>query len=69
MYIAWHEFAVPARLGCLLAGRDVPSPVRDRRLNPQPRRPANVSQVQRIRMGCAPRHPRRRHATADTGDQ
>lgn len=69
MHLAGHESAVSAHLGGLLAGSYVPSPVRDGRLDPKPRRPSDVSQVQRVRLGSTPHQPRLCHSAADARDQ
>ena len=60
------EFTVPADDGGLLAGRDVPSSLRERRLGAAPRRSANLPQVQSVRLGCALRQSRDRRFLADT---
>ena len=66
MHFPGAEFAVSPDDGGLLAGRHVPSSLRERRLDPAPRRSANLSQVQPVRLGCASRQSRGRRFPADT---
>lgn len=58
MRVVGHEPSVPAGFGGVLAGGNVSSPVRDRRLDPESRRSTDVPQVQRFRLGCSSTQPR-----------
>lgn len=69
MHISGNESAVLTRLSGMLACRDVPSPVRNGCLYPQPRRPADIPQVQFVRLGRTARQPRLCHDATDTRDQ
>lgn len=58
LHLARPELAVSASVGALLVGGNVPPPVRHRGIDTSSWRPADVLEIQPVRLGCAADQPR-----------